>query len=230
MYCVKCGVELADSEKKCPLCMTPVYYPEMPENPETPYPKNTKIKEEFTQRGKYFVISFLYFIAAVIPLVCDISLHSEITFAGYVLGGLAFSYVLLFLPGWFRRPSPAIFVPIDFFVAGLLLLYINHKTEGNWFLSFAFPVLAGCALIICSVLVLNYYLRAGHLYIFGGALIATGLLTVLIEFLLYKTFESYDKVYWSLYPLIALFLLGMMLIIIAIVKPWKESLKKIFAL
>lgn len=230
MYCVKCGVELADSEKKCPLCMTPVYYPDMPENPETPYPKNTKIKEVFPRRGMCFVISFLYFIAAVIPLVCDISLHSKVTFAGYVLGGLVFSYVLLFLPGWFKRPSPAIFVPADFVTAGGLLAYINYEAGGNWFFSFALPVLAGFALIICSVIVLNYYLHTGRLYIFGGALIATGFLTVLIELLLYKTFVSYDKVFWSFYPLIALFLLGMMLIIIAIVKPWKESLKKIFAL
>ena len=27
MYCIKCGVELADSEKRCPLCNTPVINP-----------------------------------------------------------------------------------------------------------------------------------------------------------------------------------------------------------
>ena len=32
MYCVKCGVELADSEKKCPLCGTPVFHPDIPRN------------------------------------------------------------------------------------------------------------------------------------------------------------------------------------------------------
>ena len=26
MYCVRCGVELAESENVCPLCETPVYY------------------------------------------------------------------------------------------------------------------------------------------------------------------------------------------------------------
>ena len=30
MYCIKCGVELADSEKVCPLCATRVFHPEMP--------------------------------------------------------------------------------------------------------------------------------------------------------------------------------------------------------
>ena len=30
MYCIKCGVKLADTEKKCPLCGTVVYHPEFP--------------------------------------------------------------------------------------------------------------------------------------------------------------------------------------------------------
>ena len=32
MYCIKCGVELADSEKRCPLCGTPVFHPDLPRN------------------------------------------------------------------------------------------------------------------------------------------------------------------------------------------------------
>ena len=39
MYCIKCGVELADSEKVCPLCGLKVYHPELekPQNPDYPY-------------------------------------------------------------------------------------------------------------------------------------------------------------------------------------------------
>ena len=29
MYCVKCGVKLADSEKQCPLCQTLVFHPDI---------------------------------------------------------------------------------------------------------------------------------------------------------------------------------------------------------
>ena len=42
MYCVKCGVELADSQRSCPLCQTPVYFPELSEDRERPYPKQNK--------------------------------------------------------------------------------------------------------------------------------------------------------------------------------------------
>lgn len=30
MYCINCGVELADSETVCPLCGTRVFHPDMP--------------------------------------------------------------------------------------------------------------------------------------------------------------------------------------------------------
>ena len=30
MYCIKCGVELADSERVCPLCGTRVFHPDLP--------------------------------------------------------------------------------------------------------------------------------------------------------------------------------------------------------
>ena len=33
MYCVKCGVELADSQRVCPLCGTRVFHPDIPRTP-----------------------------------------------------------------------------------------------------------------------------------------------------------------------------------------------------
>ena len=39
MYCIKCGVELADSERVCPLCGTRVFHPDLPcGQGEPPYP------------------------------------------------------------------------------------------------------------------------------------------------------------------------------------------------
>lgn len=230
MYCVKCGVELADSERKCPLCLTPVYFPGLPEEPERPYPGYVKTKDEMSPRGILFILSVLLGIAAVISLVCDLSLNSGVVWSGYVIGGLVVFYCLFILPNWFRRPSPAIFAPVDFLVIGLFVLYIDLAIGGGWFLPFAFPVIGGAALIMCTVLILIYYLKMGYLYIFGGASIATGLFSVLIEFLIHCNFTVHHKTMWCIYPLISLFLIGMMLIVIAIVRPFRESLKKIFAI
>ena len=47
MYCIKCGVELADSEKVCPLCGTRVFHPDLPlPDGEAPYPADARRRTE----------------------------------------------------------------------------------------------------------------------------------------------------------------------------------------
>lgn len=228
MYCVKCGVELADSERKCPLCQTPVYFPGNTGGDERPYPEYVKTKEEISPRGLYFIISFLFLISAVISVICDISVNSAVTFSGLVIGGLVVAYCIFFLPGWFRRRSPAVFVPVDFAVAAIYVFYINLATGGDWFWSFALPVIGYAALVISAVSILIYYLRCGYLYIFGGMSIALGIYSVFVELFIHLNFYVHDTLVWSIYPAITLCLIGIMLIVIAIVRPFRESLKKIF--
>ena len=229
MYCVKCGVELADSEKKCPLCSTPVHFPENSESEERPYPKFEK-PEKVNPRGIYFIVSFVCLIAAVISLACDINLGNGVTWSGYVIGGIIVSYTVLILPGWFRKYNPAIFVPVSYAAIGLFLAYINLATEGEWFITFAFPITAAAALITSSIAILSYYIRRGYLYIWGGAFIAAGAFCPVMELLANVTFGNFDHMRWSPYPLIALSLIGVMLIVIAIVKPFRESLCRIFSI
>ena len=59
-------------------------------------------------------------------------------------------------------------------------------------------------------------------------LISFGAFMLLLEFLMSITFAAVNVVLWSLYPCIIFAALGMMLIVIAIVKPFKRSLKKMF--
>ena len=229
MYCVKCGVELANSEEKCPLCNTPVYFP-LEERGEKPYPEYVKTKEEINPRGLYFILSFLFGIAIIISVICDLVVNEKITFSGYVTGGLILGYIVFMLPLWFRHRSPAIFAPVSFFATALYLLYIDLTVDGGWFLPFALPLTGALALIVSAMLILTYYLRGGHLYIYGGVSIALGLYCLFIELLIHLNFNMHNRLVWSIYPLVALFLMGIMLIVIAIVKPFKESLKKIFML
>ena len=65
------------------------------------------------------------------------------------------------------------------------------------------------------------------LYILGGGFIALGGLTVLIEFLLQLSF-GIPMLWWSLYPLAVLFLVGLMLVIIGLCPPLRENLHKKF--
>ena len=229
MYCVKCGVELADSERKCPLCGTPVYFPGLADNPLRPYPSGRIEPERVNPRGIYFIISFIFLIVGAISVFCDVDLNGSLDWSGYVVGGLLLGYVFFILPAWFFRPNPAIFVPVDFAAAALFLWYVNYAVSGEWFFSFALPLCGVASLVVCAVVVLCHYLRRGYLYIFGGAFLALGAASPLVEWLSIITFAPSSFV-WFYYPTIALSLIGIMLIIIAMVRPFRESLFRIFAI
>ena len=232
MYCIKCGVELADSEKVCPLCGTRVFHPDLPQaQGEPPYPPQEQARpEEVSHTGALFVLTVLLALPAVLSILCDWRVNGQIVWSGYSVGGAALLYVMVVLPLWFRRPNPVIFVPVDFAAIILYLLYIDLATGGHWFLTFAFPVAGSIGALITTMVALLRYVRRGYLYIFGGALIAAGGLAMLLEFLLNLTFGVHQTFFWSFYPLAAGVLLGVMLIIIAVCPPLRRSLHRKFFL
>lgn len=230
LYCIKCGVELAEGEKLCPLCDTKVYHPDIAlPSGEKSYPvSEVPVYETINVKGVLFLISIAFLIPIIITTMCDMALNGFVSWSGYVTGGLLVFYTSFVLPAWFKRPNPVIFVPLNFALVILFLLYISLSTGGGWFLSFAFPVSGAVTLLVTTVVVLCKYLKKGRLYVFGGSIIALGGIAVLIEFLISVTFGVKDSFPWSLYPLIGLFLVGMALIVIAICKPLRRSLRKKF--
>ena len=134
------------------------------------------------------------------------------------------------LPLWFKRPNPVIFVPVDFLVIGVYLLYINCATHGHWFMSFALPVTGTAMVLVTAVVALLRYVPAGALYICGGGLILSGAYAVLVEWLLNVTFRLHDTFLWSFYPLAVCTVLGAMLLVIAVCKPLRRSLHRKFFL
>ena len=232
MYCINCGVELADSETVCPLCGTRVFHPDMPrQQGEPPFPPDPMgHPEEVNRSGVLFILTMLAVLPIVICILCDWSVNGAILWSGYAAGGVALLYILAVLPLWFKRPNPVIFVPVDFAAIALFLLYVNYATGGHWYLSFALPVTGAAALLVCAMVTLLKYLPGAALYICGGALILSGGLAVLVEFLLNLTFGLHDTFLWSIYPLAVGVVLGAMLLVIAVSKPLRRSLHRKFFL
>ena len=145
MYCIKCGVELKDSEEKCPLCGTVVFHPDIKRpDGEKPYPAESRRPAETASRsGMLFITSIMFLVPFVLSLLCDWKVNGELIWSGYAAGGLALMYIIVVLPMWFRHATPVIFVAADFVAIGLYLLYIDFAVNGHWFLSFAFPVTGG---------------------------------------------------------------------------------------
>ena len=231
MYCIQCGVELEKGAKVCPLCGLKVVHPMLKEvlakeERDTLYPPYEE-PGEVSRHGILFIITMLFLIPMAVCLMVDLSLNHHVVWSGYVVVSLLAVYVMVCLPLWFKRQNPVIFFPICCAALLTVALYVCLKTGGKWFLSFAFPVGGAFMLIIEAVITLVRYVKKGQLFVYGGAVIAIGMTMVLIEFLLKVTF-GIPMLWWSLIPLAVLFLVGMMLIIIGISRPLRESLHKRF--
>ena len=229
MYCVQCGVKLADTEARCPLCGTRVFHPDIfreegePLYPAQKYPK--AIKRNFVLQ---VLLTAAFLLPFIIVLLCDMQFNSEITWSGYVMGALMIGYITVVLPSWFKKPSPAVFTPCTFAAVALYLLYINYAVNGSWFWSFGLPVVACLAAIAIPVFTLLYYLKRGKLFVFGGASIALGAFMVLMEALMVATFDGLYFKGWSLYPLISLAFIGGILIFLGAYRPARESMERLF--
>ena len=226
MYCANCGVKLADTEKRCPLCGTEAYHPDI-ERPEVDplYPKDFVPKRELSKTTLHIILLAIFMIPIFVTLYCDFYINRSITWSAYVIFAVSLVYIICILPFWFKRPTPAVFVPIDFFVLILFLHYINFATGGDWFLTLAFPIVTYLGLTVTAAAVLLYYLKKGHMYVIGAFFIALGLFMDIIELFLMITFKV-DFNGWSIIPMIPLVLLGLSIIAIATSRNIREALAR----
>lgn len=231
MYCIQCGVKLADTENKCPLCGTVPYHPTIRRTEAIPlYPRNRYPAIRINRWGALITATTAFLLPLLITLLCDLRINGHVTWSGYSMGALAVLYILTVLPFWFKAPNPVIFVPCDFAAALLYLLYINLASGGHWFMPFAFPTVGFLCLLVTALVTLLRYTRRGRLYIFGGAAVLLGAFMPLMELLLNITFARPHYAAWSIYPMTALVLLGGMLIFLAICRPARETMEQKFFL
>lgn len=229
MYCVNCGVKLADTEKQCPLCETVVYHPEISQKKAVPlYPENRFPAQRPRSLAVPIILSTAFLMPLLITLLCDLQINGKVTWSGFVTGALLVSYVILAMPCWFRKPNLAVLVFCDFIAIDLYLLYINHAVDGIWFWGFGFPLVSAVGLIVTAVVLLMQRFPKQGLYIFGGAAVALGAYMPLLEYFINLTFQRTAFAAWSLYPLVALVLLGLMLIFLAVNSTARQMLERKF--
>ena len=229
MYCINCGVKLADTEARCPLCGVTVYHPELGSPKGEPlYPRHRYPAPEAASKAAQIVVTTVLTIAVLTTLFVDYQISGRITWSGIAAGGIAVGYILLVLPFWFEQVNPLVYVPGVFAAIALYLMYIDHVTEGSWFLGFALPVTAYLGILVTVLVQLLTHHRDRVLTILGGGFIALGCLMPLMEYLIYVVFQRPRIVGWSVYPLISLGLLGAMLIFLAVNRRAREKMERKF--
>ena len=231
MYCVKCGVKLGDAETRCPLCETAVYHPEIKHVTAEPmYPVGQFPSQRPRSLAVPIILSTVFLMPLLITLLCDMQINGAVTWSGFVVGALLLGYVILALPGWFRKPNPALLVFFDFLAMDLYFLYINHAVGGSWFWSFGFPLVSVAGLIVTAVVLLMRRFPRGGLFIFGGAAVTLGAYMPVLECFINMTFQKERFAAWSLYPLVSLVLFGLMLIFLGANSSARQVLERKFFL
>lgn len=88
VYCIKCGVELADSEERCPLCGTVVFHPELtvPAG-EKPYPPQAAGPETAAVGCAVCADPAASALPLVTVLLCGLELNGTVVWSGYVARG-----------------------------------------------------------------------------------------------------------------------------------------------
>lgn len=225
MYCVKCGVRLAEGVERCPLCRTPVWNPEPPK----------EVQRTFSDRyptppksARYPVLAFLTLLLAAVCLsvfiVC-MRVYGRVAWSGYVMLGCALVYFSVIFPFWFERRHPMIFVPLFFVLTCGYLLYICLYNHGHWFLSFAFPLVMLLGAFVTGGVAVFRYVRHRRMLIFGCLLVAIGCSAMLVEMLECITFHT-RMFTWSLYCVCGFSFVGLFLFLSGLIRPWREFLKK----
>jgi len=225
MFCPNCGARLGEGEIKCPLCAQPLT-PRDPKAaglyPRTPRPR---IKEDF--RGLIFVLTLLLAAAGGMVLAWDL-VYPPMTFAPYVLFGLGSFYAAFLLPRWWRRPNPVIFLPVFFAVSAGLWWYLDLDLGWGLFFPLILPLWGGIMLALETVVTLVRYVHGGKFFIYGGLFLVLAALSFVFEVLWHAASEESLRISFSLLPMILFGTLGLCLLVVGIVPPFRRYLERRF--
>lgn len=200
-YCVHCGVKLEAGEKKCPLCMTPVFDPSAQPAPEAPRAYPVRTPEQEFKRNKRFLLalfSVMLVAPALLCLVIDLMLSGAITWSGYASSALALLYLCVAVPLLADKHHVYWAVGTGFICLNVFLFLVETMSNsGKWFFPIALPALAAAALMLTVIIILYRKGKLNKLTLIAALSAAIALECVIIEGLCIASLQSKGGFTWS---------------------------------
>lgn len=240
-YCVNCGVKLAESEKKCPLCHCPVVNPMEPQKAddaaqqtERPYPKRRDSIKNIVDRSFIIsVVSILYVLPLAICLLIDWMLDRALSWSVISSVAIILSWALFFQPALFHKKYFACYTAVDFCLLAALFYTIGWYTgDYGWIGTLGIPIALAVYLLanLLAYLILSGVLRR-KLYIGAAVLLSAGVFSVLVGVLVWRYEVSVLHLekpfeFWSLITLFSCAAVAGVLCYIEKKKRLKKSLEK----
>lgn len=233
-YCVNCGVELEETEKKCVLCGCEVVNPCSCQSIRTdagrPYPSRIdELSKKENRRFSAFILTALFVLPALICFFLNILYFDEILWSIYVIGALIFLWTCIVIPLVNKKMNLIVFLFFDFIAAGLYLFVINITlSDINWFFPLAFPVLLIFWILLEIIVFLSQRDIITGFQIPAFGFIFSGLLCVCIDIILNIFFGLGLMISWSVFVIIPAFVLAVIFYVVEKNKNIKEELIKRF--
>lgn len=229
-YCVNCGVELHDSEKKCPLCDTVVINPNIisGEPAESVFPQEQKLVDTISEHRWWAgIVSIVLAIPASICLLCNFGIEKQLNWSLIVTAALIMVWAFIATPLLMRKVNYIVLF-IVYIAAILFFLFVMcWQVNGNWFLSIAVPIVL-CFMAVLSINTIIMKNNVAKLYSAAAFFITIGAMVVAIEIITDYYLHKAIDLTWSLIALVPCALLALLYVFIQRKKKLKDSLKKRF--
>lgn len=141
-YCINCGVELAKSEKKCPLCGIPVTNPAIANDrgAEKLYPEFVEPEKKVPYISVFGVIIYSMILALpfFLTLFIDYQINKAITWSLYPMASILLFWTYSALPfliknDWMKKSKAVKLITIDTIATIIFLFLIDiHSGGGMW--------------------------------------------------------------------------------------------------
>ena len=230
-YCSKCGVEVDEGVKNCPLCNLPIqYFTEETKKPgKQMYPERTdqQLKgktypdEEIKQPGKrtltlkekriraWEIISAFLMIPFLIVTFTDLIINATISWARFPMIALLMTWMLCTFPLVFTKRPVIMIIGIAFALISFLVL-VDYFDNWNfdWIYQLALPILALVLFLSVGVVILSLKVKTKGMNIAAFILFAVGLLNLGLDLIIMSTIQGKITVTWSLFVLVPTFIIG----------------------
>ncbi len=228
-YCSKCGVEVDNNVRKCPLCDFSIPIIEIEENEyidRFPLPQNIYPKKVKRRKRKAFIIISVIFLSVIgLILFQNITASGKLAWAKYSIVSVIAAWIYLyfffgFIPNF--RIS-LIGVSTNTIILLFFIDVFNGKLE--WIVSIGFPCVFMGALEIIIIAYLIERTKKKGLNIVTYILLSIALYCIGIEAFISLYTKEYVKLYWSIIVTIALTPLSILFIYLHYGLPEKYKIK-----
>ena len=152
-YCVNCGVELDASAKKCALCDTPIYNPNIktPDNETTtPFSDIPIIPKEVKKRFIALIISFVILIPNLVCALLNLFFEPDNLWFIYLASTSLLLWIMFVFPFLTAKLRPYLMWGFDTLATALYVAVFYAKNLGGekWYFGIAVPIIAIASLCV----------------------------------------------------------------------------------